>query len=179
MVEDESGEQQPMSPFIEPPEDLYALYMMTRAEISSSKNFFQYYMKLTFLIDVGKEMLPDEYQRLREEAERVLCEVKSYPETRQMEFTNEGLYRMGTGTNSTGLIHVRSEDLSVALEEVKNQQATTLIPTLKKLDSRIFKALIDAGVIEVKKPSMEDLMMQDIMMGIQKRLSEGGVESAK
>ena len=157
-----------------PPQDLYELYMTTRAELSSAVNFYQYYMKLMLLVDIGKEMLPDSYNFLREEAEEVLSSPKSYPESRQMERDSDG-YRLGPGSDSTGLIHIRNEDLREALDEVKNQQATTLIPKLKKIDSKIFKALVDCGIIDIKKPQMEEILMQDIMYNIQK--ARVGVES--
>lgn len=158
-------------PFLEPPKDLHELYMMTRAEISTAANFHQYYMKLMLLIDVGKEMLPLEMAHLREEASNALTDSKNYPEPRQME-RDEGGYRMGTRTISTGLIHVRNEDLSIALEEVKNQQATSLIPILKRIDGKIFRALIECGIVEIKKPTMEELMMDDVMASIQRKIVE-------
>ena len=156
------------------PEDLYELYLGTRAELSSSPSFYRLYLKLMFLIDVGKEMLPNTKidVNLRREAEELLSNISSYPEPRQMEYVDGGRYRMGTGSDTTGLVEVRSDDLEIALKEVKNQQATAIIPKLKNMDSKIFKRLIEVGIIEVKKASTEELLMQDVIMSINKKARE-------
>ena len=153
------------------PRDLYELYIVTRSETSMGLNFFQLYHKYIFLVDIGKEMLPTEYkelQKLRESAEDLLADGKTYPGTRQMEYVpSRGTYRISPGTAETGLIEVRKEDLAIALEEAKNQQATTLFPKLKALDNQIFNALVEYGIIKIKEPSLEELLTQEVMAGIQ------------
>ena len=166
-------DMQPMPPTTSGvPRDLFEIYMMTRAEISIGQSFYELYLKLLSLIDIGKEMLPPGMENLRYEAEQILMNETYYPETRQLESTNDGRYRVGPENASTGLVFVRQEDLLAAIDEVKNQQATKIIPRLKYIDSRIFKALIDCGIIEVKRPSMEELLAQDVMMSMQNKMQQ-------
>ena len=166
----EEEEVPPMAIIPMEPKDLCDLYMMARAELSSESSFYRRYLKLLYLIDIGKEMLPAEAESLRREAEMLLTDVNSFPEARQMEITSSGTYRMGTGTSQTGLVEVKQEDISIALDEVKNQQATALIPKMMRLDSRIFRAIIREGIIKVKEPSMEEVMMDEVMFDLQKKV---------
>ena len=141
------------------PTDLHGLYMMGRAEVTMDLNELQLFRKYLNLIEIGKEMLPDGMSELKQSAEDLLSNPETYPETRQMEYQERnGTYRLGPGTTKTGLIEVRKEDVLIGLEEVKNQQATTLLPTIKKLDSKIFSALIENGIIEVKSPTTTDML---------------------
>ena len=149
-----SNEEQPMMI----PQDLHSLYMIGRTELSGVLTFFQIYQKYLHLIDVGKEMLPDEFSDLRMEAEVMLSDPETYPETRQMALEGN-YYRLGPGTSKTGLIEVRQEDILVGLDEVKNQQATTLLPLVKQLDNKIFNTLVKCGIIEIRSPSSMEVLM--------------------
>lgn len=149
-----SDEEQPMMI----PQDLHSLYMIGRTELSGVLTFFQIYQKYLHLIDIGKEMLPEEFNELRMEAERLLSDPETYPETRQMALEGS-YYRLGPGTSKTGLIEVRQEDILVGLDEVKNQQATTLLPIVKRLDNKIFNTLIKCGIIDIISPSNMEVIM--------------------
>jgi hypothetical protein len=166
---------------ITPPRDLYEVYMLSRAELSFTKSFHEVYLKLIFLIDIGKEMLGDDEDSvaLRELAEQTLIDVKSYPDSRNVEIDEEGNYNLKTGDEGTGMINVRREDLDVALMELKNQQATRIVPVLRDLDSRIFKTLIDTGVIIVKYPRMQELLAQDMLIKVQQKIAAATEEEVE
>jgi len=153
-----------------PPSDLHELYMTARAETFLTNNFYKLYFKILFLIDVGKEMLPEteECMALRKTAEILLEDNKTYPSASQMEHTSRNSYRISTGRQDTGLIEVREEDLEQGREESREQKATQLLPRLKRMDSRIFEKLVQYGIIDVKRPTLEDLMKQDVMNDLQK-----------
>jgi hypothetical protein len=152
-----------------PPRDLYELYMTARSELFTVINFTILYFKLIFLIDLGKEMLPDTYAGLRRAAEQLLNDAKTYPGPSQLDFTGT-TYRISSGSDMTGLIEVRMEDINTGRDESKEQKATSLLPRIKEMDSKIFKSLIESGVVEVKRPSMEEVLMQDVMASIQEKM---------
>lgn len=157
-------------PMMGTPRDLYELYMMARAELYSVVNFNTLYFKMLFLIDLGKEMLPAEYDGLRRAAEKLLSDTGTYPQPSQMEFTGQ-TYRISTGASTTGLIEVRVEDVNAGRDEIRDQKAASLLPRIKEMDSRIFKGLIESGILEIKRPLMEEVLMQDVMASIQERMS--------
>ena len=164
-----------MPPFFEPPKDLHELYMMARMQTFNVEGFYSLYFKILFLIDVGKEMLPDadeECQHIKKMAENLLKDDKAYPRSGQMEYTDAGNYRISTGSQDTGLIEVHREDIEHGMMEAKEQKSTTLLPRLKNLDNMIFKKLVQFGVIEIRKESMEDVMLDSIMGEIQKEIYE-------
>jgi hypothetical protein len=153
-----------------PPRDLYELYMQARSELFSVVNFTVLYFKLIFLVDLGKEMLPEEYEGLRQAAAKLLEDANIYPKPSQMELSGNS-YRISNGEDSTGLIEVRLEDINTGREESRDQKSTSLLPKIKEMDSKIFKALILSGVVEIKRPSMEEVLMQDVMAGIQEKMA--------
>lgn len=152
-----------------PPRDLYELYMTARSDLFSITSFTLLYFRLYGLVDLGKEMLPETYDGLRREAEALINNLSIYPNPTQLEVTGSS-YRISTGEHETGLIEVRFEDINTGREEAKDQKATALIPKLKEIDSKILRCLIEAGVIEVKKPNPEEIMMQEVMIDIQSKL---------
>lgn len=158
-----------------PPRDLHELYLTARAELSNVTGFYPLYFKLYFLIDTGKEMLQQEadgtMSGLRREAEDLLCSPSIYPASSQLERSGEN-YRMGASSESTGLIEVSLGDIERGIEVQREQQAAKLIPKLKRMDSKILFALIDAGIIEVKKPLLEDLLVQNVLASIQEQISD-------
>lgn len=163
------------------PRDLYELYMMARAELYSVTNFNTLYFKMLFLIDLGKEMLPDQYAGLRRAAEHLLADAGTYPQPSQMEYSGN-IYRLSTGASTTGLIEVRAEDINSGLNEIRDQKAAALLPRVKEMDSHIFKGLIESGVLEIKKPLMEEVLIEDVMSDIQERMRRvppEGEESVK
>lgn len=151
------------------PRDLHELYLTARAETFVQTTFYHLYFKILFLIDIGKEMLPDTEDciELRNSAVQLLEDMKTYPSASQMEYTAEGNYRISTSRQDTGLIEVREQDLEQGREESREQKATQLLPRLKRMDSRIFEKLVAYGIIDIKKPSLEELMRQDVMTDMQ------------
>lgn len=147
------------------PRDLHEMYMSARAETFMVKGFASLYHKIYFLIDIGKEMLPDtiECLKIKRLAEELLKDPKAYPRAGQMEHTTGGCYRISTGGQDTGLIEVRHEDISHGRDEAKEQKATTLLPRLKNLDNMIFKKLVEYGIVDIKKPKLEDLMTEALI----------------
>ena len=79
-----------------------------------------------------------------------------------MEFSG-GNYKISTGSQDTGLIYVHQSEIQHGIEESKEQKATTLLPRLKNLDSKILNKLVEYGIVDIKKPKLEDLMMDDLM----------------
>ncbi len=156
------------------PGDLHELYMTARADIFGVRSFYVLYFKLLFLINIGKEMLPNDHDgiELRNEAVKIVNNPKTYPQPSQMEYTSSGNYRISTGGHDTGLIEVRQEDIGHGRDEAREQKATSLLPMLRDIDSKIFKKLVDVGTIDIKNPSMEDLLTDDVMMSIQTQMRE-------
>lgn len=167
-------EQQPVEQIYEIPRDLYEIYMKARAETFLVTSFSMLYFKILNLIDVGKEMLPNEPEsiQLRSEVENLLKHMNTYPQPSQLEYTTEGTYRIDAGSRSIGLITVRPEDIEQGRDESREQKATSLIPRLKEIDNKIFKKLVEYQIVDVKRPEMEDLMIQDVMLSIQKKYEE-------
>jgi len=158
------------------PKDLLTMYMEDRADMSEMTNFHGLYMKLLSLIDVGKEMLPDRYKTLRDEASNLLMSDAVYPKTRHMDISG-GHYRMGLSDNEMGIIIVRHEDLQLGIDEMQNQQAMRAIPKLKAMDDRIFKVLVKERIVIAKKPNLGDIVLKDFVEGFIKEMKE--VENGK
>ena len=144
------------------PQDLLTTYMEDRADMSEMTNFHGLYMKLLSLIDVGKEMLPDKYSTLRNEASRLLMSDDTYPKTRNMDMSG-GHYRMGLSDKKMGIINVREEDLQLGIDEMQNQQAMHIIPKLKEMDDKIFRILVVEKIVIAKKPNLKDIVTREVM----------------
>lgn len=154
---------------MEPPADLHELYMRLRLNLSKSNSFHKIYILLLSLLDVGGQLLPNNYKDVKEEVELVLEDEDYYPQKRQVEKDGSD-YRLG-GDN-TGLIVVRSEDISYGLREAIEQQTSALIPKLKVLDNKIFRALVEEGEIKRKQPMLEDLLIEDSIDELREKLGE-------
>ena len=156
----------------EPPKDLYEEYMTARAELGNVQTFQELYFKLMSLIKIGKVMLTN-HVKLKKEIEDFLEDENNYHQARQMEYKEkENIYHLGPNTAQTGLIKVRAEDHERGLDEAKEQQSTQLVRDLQVMDNRILDALVDEGIIEIKSPSMEDVLMEDMMIDLQKKAEE-------
>lgn len=167
--EKEIQEIEKESKIIKKPTDLLSIYMENRGNLSYEGNFHLSYMLLLSLIDMGKEMLPDSESSLRDKAEKVLMDEKSYPTSREMNIS-AGVYRLGAGSTKIGQIAVRPEDLDSGITEMQNQQAMKIIPNLKQIDSQIFRSLVKNKVITVKKPSLKDEIMSDFIKKMKKKM---------
>lgn len=143
---------------VKKPNDLLSIYMENRNNLSSEGSFHLSYMILLSLIDMGKEMLPNSESALRNKAEKILMDEKSYPSSREMNIS-AGFYRLGAGSTKIGQIIVRPEDLDSGIAEMQNQQAMKIIPSLKQIDSQIFQSLVKYKIVTVKKPSLKDEIM--------------------
>ncbi len=163
--------QQDLDYLMESPQDLHELYMRLRLNLSKTTGFFPYYMKLFSLIDIGSQLLPDKYTVLKEEIEDILEDDDYYIQKRQMEKDGD-LYRLGG--DGTGLIMVRSEEISYGLREATEQQAAHIIPRLKRIDNRIFRSLVEENVIERKRPILEELLIEQTMAELSKHINTKG-----
>ena len=175
MKEDLGNPQEDIQYMIEPPRDLHELYMRLRAQLSSSKSFHSYYMKLISIVKVGSKLLPTtkDCTRISNDIKEYLSSPEAYPGKRQMERIGD-MYQMGN--DSTGLICVNQHDIEIGLNEALEQQMTHLLPKLNRLDSDTMDALIEHGIIEKKRPILEDLLidqtMSELSSMIQSRTSE-------
>lgn len=146
------------------PTDLYGMYIQNRASMSTCFSSNELYSKLMFSIEIGKEMLPekDEYDEIREDGEEILTNAKYYPGKRTMESDSRGRYKLTSTNQKTGLIYVRVEEITQGTRELINQQCSELIPGIRKVDNKIFKSLIDEGIITTKRPTLDDMF--DMML---------------
>jgi hypothetical protein len=153
--------------------DLQQIYLGARASILTVESFYDLFFKVLFLVDIGKEMLPNDAEgfNLRLEADEILKNPKTYPQNSQMEYTS-GNYRISTGGHDTGLIEVIQGDIGFGLQEAREQKATTLLPKLKTIDSKIFRKLVEFGIIEISRPTMEDMMNDELRVAIQNEISK-------
>jgi len=144
-VAEEDNPQEDIQYMIEPPHDLHELYMRLRGQLSSSKTFRTYYMKMLSVVDIGAKLLPPRYSKFSEEVSDFLASEQAYPGKRQMERSGDS-YRMGT--DSTGLIVVSRDDVQTGLNETIEQQTSRILPRLKKYDDDILKILIGERVVD-------------------------------
>ena len=161
--------------FMEPPGDLHEIYMRLRQGLSKAVGFYAYYLKLLSLVDIGSQLLPPGKQKengfdyLKEEVETILEDDDYYIQKRQME-KDGNVYRLGG--DGTGLIIVRAEEITQGLQEAIEQQASSIIPKLKRLDNKIFRILVDTSVVERKRSTLEDLLIDQTMEQIQTILNK-------
>jgi len=141
---------------MEPPVDLHEIYMKQLLSLSKSKGFFTYYMTLLSLVNIGSQLIPDQYGKLKEDVQILLEDPVYYPQRRQVEQDGNN-YRLG-GEN-TGLIVVRHADMYRGLNEALEQQTAWIVPKLKVLDNKLFNILVQEGIIERKRPILEDLLV--------------------
>ena len=164
-----SNPQEDIQYMIEPPRDLHELYMRTRAQLSSSKSFYNYYMKMLSVVDIGSKLLPGQYKEFSDEVSDFLASEGAYPGKRQMEESGNS-YRMGT--DSTGLIVVAKVDLQAGLRETLEQQTARIIPKLKRYDDDILRVLIGEGIVDTKRPILEDLLIDQTMSELSEMISK-------
>lgn len=163
-------DREDLSYMMEPPRDLHEMYMKIRLKLSSSGSFYSLYMKLLTLVDIGSQMLPEEYKELNEEVCDFLSSELVFPGKRQMEQSQNGSYRMGSDT--TGLIIVNERDIETGLRDTLEQQTTKLLPKLKYYDSLILKILVNTGFIEKKRPILEDLLIDQTITELSQKIAE-------
>jgi len=166
---EDSNAQEEIQYMIQPPHDLHELYMRLRAQLSSSKTFHNYYMKMISIVDIGARLLPQDYKRLSDNVSIFLASDSAYPGKRQMERSGD-MYRMGTDV--TGLILVGQNDIEIGLRETLEQQSARLLPKLKKFDNDVLNVLIGCGIIEKKRPILEDLLIDQTVQELSEKISQ-------
>lgn len=128
------------------PTDLSSLYMENLSAMSEANTEEQYYRHVLQSINLGRALLPDKYEKLKNKAGELIQSRSTYPSRRQMELTENRYYRLG-GKN-TGSIIVRPDELEEGIREALNQQCSELTPYLKEIDNEIFLKLTEDGWIK-------------------------------
>ena len=169
MREDTGEVQEDLSYMMEAPRDLHELYMKLRAQLSSSKTFHSYYMKMISIVDIGSQLLPPEYTSLSDEVGKYISSEAAFPGKRQMERSGN-MYRMGN--DNTGLILVNERDIEIGLREALEQQTSRIIPKLKTYDTKILRVLIAARIVEKKRPILEDILINETMDELSDKIME-------
>lgn len=170
---DDSLDEGPIEPFFPPmgpPRDFHEIYMESARKTTEVSSFKKMYLLHLSLIRMGMNMLPDDYEWLRKKASEFLNMRTTYPDESKTESTDHGTYRMGTGSGNTGLVEVLHSDLEKGDKMVEEQQSASLLRRTQSILGDIDKALMESGILEVKKPSMEDLLIQDVMAAIQDKM---------
>ena len=149
------------------PKDLYSLYMNNLKNMQNEHNFQKYYSQLIFSIDIGKDMLPSSKTELIEEAESILQNIKTYPGNRNVTrspHANVDEYIL-TSDDMTGTMRIKGdvpEVLREALKDIETQQKTKKIPNLKKIETKIRKALTKSNTLKVKRTTINDILDKKI-----------------
>jgi hypothetical protein len=152
-------------------DDLYGIYMRIRREMTKPVEYCVLHTLLISSLETGKEMLDPENTnntQLIEEIEELLSSENLYPSKRTTELLGVGKYKLSVSKERIGFITGRPEELDRLIREVLNQQVTEFIPKLKKLDRQLTKALVDDGIITIKRPTVDDMfemMLQSMYEG--------------
>jgi hypothetical protein len=162
---DEENKSREIDYYLEPPRDIYEIYMRQRREMANCVTFMSLYSSLLSLIVNGCQLLPDNYSDEREDVLSAIEGKTLYPDKAPIE-ENNGFYMLGN--ESTGRIVVRHEDIKEGKSEAKEQMATAILPRLMGLDSRILTILTTEGIIAKKQSTFEGQLME----GIDKELRE-------
>ena len=161
------------------PKDLLTLYMDNLADMQEEFDFQKLYAKLLFSIDIGKDMLTDKHAELREKAEQILLDRRTYPGNRDIRIDSSGQQYQVSSSDGAGHMKFRLEgtaELKEGIEDIKNQQATMLIPRLRKIDGEIKRALQRENIIVIKTPDIEEIFKNRILSSMNDKKIEDKVD---
>ena len=138
------------------------LYLESRRRIMEATSEYQVYRLLVESIEVGASMLGDD--KLREKVSVTLSTRGNYLEKYNISYQDRKVYQLSTGSEKTGKITCRPEDLEFSKDTIREQLSSLIIAQLKPLNNEIFNQLIKEGIIRITsiEKEYEAKLMEDL-----------------
>ena len=122
------------------------LYLESRRRIMEATSEYQVYRLLVESMEIGESMLGDDV--LRKKVSTILSKSGNL-EKYNISYQDRKVYQLSTGSEKTGKITCRQEDLEFSKDTMREQLSSQIIAQLKPLNSEIFNQLIKEGVIRI------------------------------
>ena len=127
------------------------LYLQVRSGMAEVKNAYDWYNKIIESITIGTALLSNGDTELKNRANRILTNKDTFLYRQNLNWmSDKKAYSISTGEEDTGKVTVLPEQVKDAGDNFVNQLASAKIHILKPLDTEIFAALIDEGLVTRK-----------------------------
>ncbi len=138
-------------PKVNTPTSAIDLYLQVRSGMAEVKNAYDWYNKIIESITIGTALLSNGNTDLKNRATRILTDKDTFLYRQNLNWmSDKKAYSISTGEEDTGKVTVLPEQVKDAGDNFVNQLASAKIHILKPLDTEIFAALIDEGLVTRK-----------------------------